>query len=135
MQIGYGADENEGVRGPRQRDRRRQAADRRGPRPSSRRATGRPPRREARLIPNRYDPDRAHLAVYNGKKAAAGPGRRLGFLKPGEPFRLMDPRDFFGKPVLTGTCSVRRHVPMTGEFAPFVLLEGGRQRSREGAGR
>jgi parallel beta helix pectate lyase-like protein len=82
------------------------------------------PDRKAVLIPNRYDPRRAHLAVYNGAKAAQVAVDVSAFLKPGEAFRLMDSRDFFGKPVLSGTCSgATISVPMAGEFSALVLLK------------
>jgi hypothetical protein len=82
------------------------------------------PGREVRLVPNKYDPNRAHLAVYNGAKASQVQVEVSEFLKPGEAFRLMDPRDFFGEPVVAGICSGSTvAVPMRGEFAPFVLLK------------
>ena len=126
MQIGYGSDQNEGVEvrdnviaGGKLRIRGPQTVVSEANRETL-------PGREARLIPNRYDPNRAHLAVYNGKKAPQVDVGVSGFLKPGETFRLMNPRDFYGKPVLNGTCSgATVTVPMTGEFAPFVLLKGG----------
>jgi hypothetical protein len=126
MQIGYGSDQNEGVEvrdnviaGGKLRIRGPQTVVSEANRETL-------PGREARLIPNRYDPNRAHLAVYNGKKAPQVDVDVSGFLKPGETFRLMNPRDFYGKPVLNGTCSgATVTVPMTGEFAPFVLLKGG----------
>jgi hypothetical protein len=46
------------------------------------------------------------------------------FLKPGERFRLLNPKDFFGKPVLDATASSEPiRVPMSGEFAAFVLIK------------
>ena len=78
------------------------------------------------FLPNRFDRNRAYLAVYNWDKAesvevTAGP-----FLRSGEAFRLMDPKDFFGKPVFEGKCEgdiIR--VPVRSEFAVFVVLKGG----------
>ena len=81
------------------------------------------PEYKAVMIPNKYDPNRAHLAVYNGAKAPKVTIDVSTFLKPGERFRLLNPRDVFGEPVLSGTCeSSTIAVPMQGEFAPFVLL-------------
>jgi len=83
------------------------------------------PKSKAVLIPNKYDPTRAHVVVYNGAKAAdvalaAGP-----FLKPGDSFRLLHPRDFYGKPALEGKANGGEiRVPVTGEFAAFVLVKG-----------
>lgn len=75
------------------------------------------------LRPNRYDPDRANVAIFNW---AGGPTVSLDaakFLKPGDRFRLRDPKNFFGKPVLEGTFGGRPiEIPVKGEFAAFVLL-------------
>ena len=46
------------------------------------------------------------------------------FLKNGDGYWLLNPRDYHGKAVLTGTYDGRAIlVPMTGEFAAFVLLK------------
>lgn len=78
---------------------------------------------EVRIVPNRYDADRAHLAVLNWENK---PSVRLdvsSFLRSGDRFRVMDPRDLFGKPVLRGSYDGKPlDVPVTGEFAAFVLL-------------
>jgi hypothetical protein len=45
-------------------------------------------------------------------------------LKPGDGYRLVNPRDFFGKPILTGVYDGKPiSVPVAGEFAAFVLLK------------
>jgi hypothetical protein len=81
------------------------------------------PDRKAVLIPNKYDPRRAHLAIYNGARASEV-SVVSGFLKPGERFRLLNPKDFFGKPLVEGTASSEPiRVPMSGEFAAFVLIK------------
>jgi hypothetical protein len=82
------------------------------------------PERKAVLIPNKYDPRRAHLAIYNGAKAPSVAVDVTPFLKAGDGFRLLHPKDFFGKPVLEGRCrGATIRVPMTGEFAAFVLVK------------
>ena len=82
------------------------------------------PERKAVVIPNKYDPNRAHLAVYNGAHAPEVVVEVSTFLKSGEMFRLLNPKDVFGEPVLAGTCQGPTiAVPMHGEFAPFVLLK------------
>ena len=46
------------------------------------------------------------------------------FLKAGEAYRLLDPRDVFGEPVRAGTADGRPiRVPVAGEFAAFVLIK------------
>jgi len=75
------------------------------------------------------DPNGVHLAVYNGAKAPEVPVDVSRSLEPGAASRLLDPRDVFGEPVLTGTCQGRTIiVPMHGEFAPFVLFQKRRRR-------
>jgi hypothetical protein len=74
--------------------------------------------------PNRYDPKRANVAVFNWSKQPAvelAPGE---FLKPGDDYRLMNPRDLFGKPVAEGKFDGKAiRVPVEGEFAALVLLK------------
>ena len=77
---------------------------------------------------NKYDSRRAHVAVYNpaAKDAAGAATVRVdagAVLKDGQKFRLMNPRDLWGKASLT---SVARNgtidVPVKGELAVYVLL-------------
>lgn len=126
MRIGYGSDENEGcevrdnlIANGKLSIRGEKTVVKQGNREVL-------PAREFRLVANKYDPGRAHLAVYNGAMAGQVRVDVSGFLKPGEAFRLMDPRDVFGKPVAAGVCSGSTiTVPMSGEFAAFVLRKGG----------
>jgi len=78
------------------------------------------------LRPNRYDPDRAHLAIINWQKADRVVVLMAPFLKPGESFRLMAPRRFYGKPVYRGRVKAdgTATVPTKGEFNVFVILRG-----------
>ena len=76
------------------------------------------------IRPNKYDTHRANVAVYNWDRkpnVAVDPGD---FLTTGTTYRLMNPRDFFGKPILAGTYEGKPiDVPMAGEFAAFVMLK------------
>ena len=86
----------------------------------------RPKDLDARIVlrPNRYDPHRANLAVFNWAKKPAVHLLPKSFLQPGDKYRLIDPRDFFGKPVVAGTFDGKPiRVPVAGEFAAFVLLK------------
>jgi hypothetical protein len=77
------------------------------------------------LLPNRYDKNRAHLAIYNWDKAETVEVRTAPFLNAGDTYRLMDPKDFFGDSVVMGRCeggTIR--VPIKGEFGVFVILKG-----------
>ena len=75
------------------------------------------------LRPNRYDTNRAHLAIFNWQRASEVEVDVAAFLRPRDRYRLQDPRDFYGQAVLSGTTSDGLlRVPMQGEFAAFVLL-------------
>ncbi len=76
------------------------------------------------LRPNRYDPRRAHLAVFNWEHKPEVAVDTGAFLKNGDQYRLLNPCDFYGAPVQAGTADgpVIR-VPMNGEFAAFVLVK------------
>lgn len=83
------------------------------------------PDRKVLLTPNKFDPARAHLAIYNGGGATEVIVDVSAFLKSGDSFRLMDPKDFFGKPVLQGKYDGGSFaVPVPGDFAAFVVLRG-----------
>ncbi len=87
----------------------------------------RPKDADARIIlrPNRYDPNRANLAIFNWAKRPAVDVASGSFLKPGDKYRLMNPREFFGEPVVAGTFDGKAiRVPVAGEFAAFVLVKG-----------
>ena len=72
---------------------------------------------------NKYDENRAHVAIYNWTGKDAGVDLKQ-FLKPGDAYRLMDPRGFYGKPVLSGTYDGKAiSVPMKNrKFAALILL-------------
>ncbi len=82
------------------------------------------------LRPNRYDPNRAHLAIFNWRKAEAVPVDLGEFLNPGDRFRILSALDFFGNPVAEGTFDgepVDVPIPANadtgkGEFCAFVLF-------------
>jgi hypothetical protein len=76
------------------------------------------------FLPNRFDRNRAHLAIFNWEKKEKVEVPVKTFLQNGEPFCLVNPEDFFGKPVLEGVCRGDTiEVPMKGEFAAFVILK------------
>ena len=88
----------------------------------------RPKESKAFMVPNRYDPARANLAVFNWGGAEGATSevavKATPFLKEGESFRLMDPKDFFGKPVFEGRCQGDTiKIPVRGEFGAFVVLK------------
>lgn len=77
-------------------------------------------------LPNRYDPNRAHLIVLNWPGGAAEVAAKVGgFLKAGERFKLLSPTDVFGKPVLEGAVQGETiAVPTPKELNAFVLIKG-----------
>jgi hypothetical protein len=76
------------------------------------------------LLPNKYDPKRANLAVFNWKKDPTVRVPAGDFLKPGERVRLIDPLDFYGGPVLETNCEgAGFNVPMKDEFGVFVVVK------------
>jgi len=84
------------------------------------------PRPEGALVvlrPNRYDPDRAHLAIFNWQKAKGVRVEAGDFMKDGDEHCLLDPKDFFGAPLARGACAAGGfEIAMDGEFAAFVVL-------------
>ena len=89
----------------------------------------RPPGAEVRVLPNRFDGDRAHVAVLNWDNKPSVPLDLGRFLRAGDRFRLMNPRDLFGHPLAQGTWEARPlDVPVSGEFAAFVLIREPREK-------
>lgn len=89
----------------------------------------------AYLRPNKYDPNRANLAILNWRKSRTVDVDVSSFLTAGDAFRIRSALDFFGAPVVKGTYAGKPvAVPMPveartgqGEFCAFVVLRGGRQ--------
>ncbi len=77
------------------------------------------------LIPNKYDPTRAHLAVFNWAGAPTAQVKVAPVLKAGDRYQLLDPHNFFGKPLFAGKCQGEMmSVPIKETFAAFVVLKG-----------
>jgi len=76
------------------------------------------------LRPNKYDRNRANLAIFNWDKQTSVDVDPGSFLKSGDRYRLMNPRDFFGEPIISGSYSHESiSVPVDGEFAAFVIIK------------
>ena len=76
------------------------------------------------LLPNRFDPKRANLAIFNWEKKEKVEVPVKPFLQNGDPFYLVNPEDFFDKPVFQGVCRGDTiELPMKGEFTAFVILK------------
>jgi len=79
------------------------------------------------LRPNKYDGDRAHLAVLNWTDADRIAVRVDGLLRDGDTFRLMNPYDVYGTPVVEGTVRNGTIIaPLKADFTAYVLLRGTR---------
>jgi hypothetical protein len=75
-------------------------------------------------LPNKYDSNRAHLVTFNWNKQAVAAIPAQPFLKPGDRFKLMDPKNLFGQPLHEGEAKDKTiQVPMAGEFGVFVVLK------------
>jgi hypothetical protein len=76
------------------------------------------------LLPNKYDEKRANLAVFNWRKQAVVNVPTNGFLKSGDRIRLLDPLDFYGRPVFEGKCDDGGlAASVSDEFAALVVLK------------
>jgi hypothetical protein len=86
----------------------------------------RPPGARTVFLPNKYDKNRAHLAIYNWDMAPKVRVETGSFFKDGETFRLMNPHDLYGETVAQGKCSDNTiDVPVKSEFAVFAALKNG----------
>ncbi len=76
------------------------------------------------LLPSRFDPDRAHLIVYNWDREKEVQVNTKPFLKYNDSYRILDPKDFFGTPVTQGRCSSDTiRLPVKNEFEVFVVVK------------
>lgn len=82
----------------------------------------RPSKNKYVLLPNRYDRNRAHLAVFNWDDATVVEVETGRCVDEGDTVKLFDPEDLFGNAVAELVCREGRiHVPICGEFAAFVV--------------
>lgn len=69
---------------------------------------------------DKYDPDRAIVDVLNWTKAAAVSVDLSSVLQPGDSYKLLNPFDLWGSPVLSGTY-IGPITLQPGEFAAYVV--------------
>jgi hypothetical protein len=82
-----------------------------------------PPAPRVFLQENIYDPQRAHLAVFQWGDASHVAVDLSGFLDVGQKYQILDPRDFFGAPLLHGVFDGSPvPVPVPGEFGAYIIL-------------
>ena len=78
------------------------------------------------LLPNQYDPNRAHVAVYNWGRSAFADVKVDGFLRDGEKAVGYDPKALCDGPAWQAVCERGGlRVPVTDEFAVFVVIKYG----------
>ena len=84
----------------------------------------RPDKPIIRLMANRYDKARANLVIFKWDAAKTVPVDFAAVVPAGGTFKLMDPKDFFGKPVHEGVVDAagKAEVPTPAEFNVFVVL-------------
>ena len=76
------------------------------------------------LQPNKYDPRRANLAIFNWQKKDAVEVDLSSFAKTGDKIRFQDPRHFYGRAVFSANYEApSMKVPVHGEFEAWVLLK------------
>ncbi|HET6583658.1 MAG TPA: hypothetical protein VFG69_09425 [Nannocystaceae bacterium] len=116
---------------------------------------GAPSGAQSFVRPNAYDPDRAHVVVFNWDLADTVDVDLSALLADGDGFELYDVQNYYGDPVLAGTYAGPAAVPMTpgataevvgtpatpyvhtsAEFGAFVLVrtEAGPGGSDDGTG-
>jgi hypothetical protein len=93
-------------------------------------STGKPKTTVSFVLANRYEPGRAHVAVYNWERTAKVEIDLSKVLAKGAPFMVLDAQDYFGKPLIEGEWGGGKvAVPMpprdpSPEFAALVVLSG-----------
>jgi hypothetical protein len=82
---------------------------------NSRHSASRPTGVAAFVRPNRYEPGRANIVIYNWDRSPVVPVDVSAVLRPGAAYELRDAENFFGAPVLQGIYKgAPLPVPMTG---------------------
>jgi hypothetical protein len=82
---------------------------------NSRHSGERPSGVSAVVRPNRYEPGRANIVIYNWDRKAVVQVDVSAVLRPGDAYQLLDAEDFFGAPALEGVYQGGRlAIPMTG---------------------
>ncbi len=81
-----------------------------------------PPAPQIFVRPNKYEPGRAHIAVYNWTQQGSVPVDLSGVLGIGDEYELRNVQDVFGAPVLSGTYQGGVvNLPMSGVAPPVPL--------------
>jgi Big-like domain-containing protein len=91
---------------------------------TDRAVTSNPAEPKVFLRPNRYEPGRANLIIYNWSRQTTVPVDLSGIVRVGDAYAIRNVQDFFGAPVVSGTYGGSPvDVPMTG-VTPVVPIGG-----------
>jgi hypothetical protein len=76
------------------------------------------------VLPNKYDSTRGHLVIFRWNTASSVLVDFKGLVPAGTSFKLMNPFDFYGTPVFTGTADASGHatIPTPVLYNAFVVL-------------
>ena len=85
--------------------------------------SGRPKASRVFVRPNRYEPGRAHIVVYNWDRAASVAVDLSAVLHPGQRFEILHAQNYFSKPVLRGIFD-GKSVPLPMAPRPAVAPVG-----------
>ena len=76
---------------------------------------GKPKETKVFIRPNKYEPDRVHIVVYNWEKKDRVDVDLKGVLKLGSKYKILNAQNYFGEQILTGVYDGRPiSLPMTG---------------------
>jgi hypothetical protein len=112
-----------------------------GPYPNNTFLSSKPTGTWVRIVPNAYEPGRAHISIYNWSKASSVAVNLSSVLAVGKAYEIRNSQNYYATPVLSGTYQGGSvNIPMTGlsavkpiglstnkspynpEFNTFVLL-------------
>lgn len=75
------------------------------------------------VVPNEYEKGRGHLAIYNWDQLSSVTANLSAVVLNGQNFKVLDPRNIFGTPVVSGVYNGPVDIPMGGqEFGAFLIL-------------
>ncbi len=75
------------------------------------------------VVPNDYEKGRGHLAVYNWNQLGSVTANLSAVVSNGQNFKVLDPRNVFGTPIVSGVYNGPVDIPMNGqEFGAFLIV-------------
>ena len=75
------------------------------------------------VVPNDYEKGRGHLAIYNWNQLSSVNANLSAVVSNGQNFKVLDPRNAFGTPLVSGVYNGPVDIPMGGlEFGAFLIV-------------